>query len=277
MITKDIERLSTLTNKDAISTFTDFMDYCLWAFGVKLEHWPYTKEVSAEFYKAFCKLILDYKNGIDHNGWCDPLGNTFMELIKGIAKYRGQFFTPEGICTLMTDITVDPKAEMSKPKRLCGVYGYRTIINDPTCGSGRNLLAAKSKYARYSEEAQPYFIGEDIDCLCVKMTAINMCVHGCYGEAICHDTLTEVNKVRFGYIINIGIRYGQLPSIQYSDNPLMFESTSMSIDTPVKRFPTKETEKKPAAPTKAPMTDNKPVAKTMKKQKRSEPQQLSLF
>ena len=34
------------------------------------------------------------------------------------------------------------------------------------------------------------------------MSAINLAMHGCFGEAICHDTLCEPDKVRFGYIVN---------------------------------------------------------------------------
>lgn len=224
MIKKEIERLTALTQKDAIQTFNNFIDYCLWAFGVPIKEWHYRKETNIEFYKAFLALIAEYKKGIERDGWCDPLGDTFMDLIKGIQAYRAQFFTPEGICNLMTDLTLDPAKE--RKKRLCGVYGYRIIINDPTAGSSRNLLAAKAKYADKTEEEQPYFVAEDIDPLCVKMSALNLCVHGCYGEAVCHDTLTEPDKCRFGYIVNIGIRYGQLPSIQYSDNPMMFETFS---------------------------------------------------
>lgn len=223
MIKKEIERLASLTQKDAIQTFNDFIDYCLWAFGVPLPNWAYTKEVSKEFGMAFLALLEEYKQGIERKGWCDPLGDTFMDLIRGIQAYRAQFFTPEGICRLMTDLTIDPTREQ-KNKRPCGVYGYRIIINDPTSGSSRNLIAAKAKYSSRSEAEQPYFVAEDIDPLCVKMSAINLCVHACYGEAVCHDTLTEPDRVRFGYIINIGIRYGQLPSITYSDNPIMFET-----------------------------------------------------
>lgn len=269
MITKDIEHLTTLTNKDAVTTFGDLLDYSLWVFGVPIKGWPYKPEVSKEFYKAFVSLVMDYKHGINTKGWCDPLGDTFMSLISGVAKYRGQFFTPEGICRLMADITIDDKAKEA-PKHPCGVYGFRTIMNDPTCGSGRGLLAIKAKYASMKEEDQPYFIGEDIDALCCKMTALNLCVHGCYGEVICHNTLSEPDTLRFGYLINVGLRYGQPPSITYSDNPLMFETTTM------RPMPgAKPSSPKPQTPVK-PVT-SKPTPKPTPKPHRSEPTQLSLF
>lgn len=223
------------------------MDYCLWQFGVPCKEWKYKEGVGKEFFKAFSELILEYGKGINSNGWCDPLGDCFMELIKGVAKYRGQYFTPVGLCTLMADITTE--LVPSKEKYPCGVYGFRELVGDPTCGSGRNLLAVKATFDKASEEDQPYFIGEDIDTLCCKMTAINMCVHGCYGEVICHDTLTEPDKVRFGYVINIGLRYYSMPGIQYSVDPRMFESTTFRrfIPKPVAKAAEKPKEHQPKA------------------------------
>lgn len=226
MIRKEIEKLSAVTGKDAITTFNEFIDYSLWAFGVPVSDWPYNKETSKGFGDSFLSLMEVYEREIKANGWCDPLGDTFMDLTRGMQSFRAQFFTPSGICDLMTDLTVDPDKEQTH-KRRCGVYGYRIIINDPTVGSGRTLLAAKARYDKRPEEDQPYFIGEDIDALCCKMSAINMCVHGCYGEVVCHNTLTEPDEIRFGYLINIGLRYHQLPSIHYSDNKMMFETGVM--------------------------------------------------
>lgn len=262
MLTKYIDNLTRITHKDAITTLGNFIDYCLWIFGVPCKDWQYAPGVGVEFYKAFVELMKEYKQGINRNGWCDPLGDCFMELIKGIAKYRGQYFTPEGLCTLMADMSVD-LTETGK-KCFCGVYGYRSLVNDPTCGSGRNLLAIKAKCDKASEADQPYFIGEDIDTLCVKMTAINMCVHGCYGEAICHDTLTEPDKVRFGYVVNIGLHHHNLPGIYYSEDPRMFETTTL------RHYPSKKTA--------AANTSKKPIQKPAPvKSGRSQPVQLDLF
>lgn len=80
-------------------------------------------------------------------------------------------------------------------------FGKRKIIGDCAYGSGRNLLAAKAVFDT-KRWRSPYLIGEDIDHTCCKMTAINMAIHGCFGEVICHDTICEPDKVRFGYIVN---------------------------------------------------------------------------
>ena len=66
-----------------------------------------------------------------------------------------------------------------------------------------------------------YAIGEDIDAICVKQTAVNLAIHGYYGEVVCHDTLKEPDTVRFGYIINEGLfLFGRrgLPNVRYSCN-----------------------------------------------------------
>lgn len=266
MITKEIAQLATITKKNEIQTFSDFLDYALWCFGVPIKNWGYDKGVGIHFYETFNDLIQDYSKGIKFQGWCDPLGDTFMELIKGIARFRGAFFTPDSVCRLMSEITIDTKQRTKK--RLCGVFGYRNIINDPTCGSARNLLAAKAQYEKEPESEQPYFIGEDIDPLCVKMSAINMCVHGCLGEVICHDTLAEPDHVKFGYIINIGLRFGYPPSINYSEQPMMFELCTMRHPQQVAQQMNNQTDKQVNI-------QKEVISKEVKEH--SEPRQLSLF
>jgi N-6 DNA Methylase len=59
-------------------------------------------------------------------------------------RYSGQFFTPEPLCQMMVQMTVEPTQEP-------------VSIADPACGSGR-------------------FYGIDRDLTCVHMTALNMLV-----------------------------------------------------------------------------------------------------
>jgi hypothetical protein len=45
-----------------------------------------------------------------------------------------------------------------------------------------------------------YCVGNDLDQICAKMTALNMCLNGCYGEITCCDGLFPVeSNYRFGY------------------------------------------------------------------------------
>ena len=102
------------------------------------------------------------------------------------------------------------------------------------CGSGRVLVLEKMQrdwgYTPTEAEARrPYVSCEDLDYNCVKMSAINLAFHGCFGECVCHDSLCEPDKVRLGFIINetmwpfpTGI-----PSIRKEMNPLRFVATRL--------------------------------------------------
>jgi hypothetical protein len=84
----------------------------------------------------------------------DYLGRIYEE--ESLAnKYAGQFFTPEPLCQLMTQMTVTPTEE-------------NISIADPACGSGRFFIAAMPLAPNAT------FYGTDRDYTCVKMTALNM-------------------------------------------------------------------------------------------------------
>ena len=157
---------------------------------------------------------------LKHKEWYDPWGDLFMELTpKGGLK--GQFFTPGNICDLMADIC-DPSD--TEPNTLCNAFGKRVTVNDCACGSGRNLLAAHAKFVK-ANARKPYLVAEDIDLDCCQMTAINMMAHGCFGEVICHNTLTEPKGLRVGFIINEGMYpLPGLPTIRVKMEPECFVS-----------------------------------------------------
>jgi hypothetical protein len=63
-------------------------------------------------------------------------------------------------------------------------------VSDPCCGSERLLLAA----ARTNRNR--YFVGQDVDHRCAKITAINLALCNLYGKVIWGNTLTnEVRRV----------------------------------------------------------------------------------
>ena len=80
-----------------------------------------------------------------------------------------------------------------------------------------------------AEARRPYISCEDLDYNCVKMAAINMAVHGCFGEAICHDSLCEPDKVRLGYIVNESMWPfpTNVPSIRKEMDPMRFVATRL--------------------------------------------------
>jgi len=98
----------------------------------------------------------------------DILGDIFQGAITH--GHNGQFFTPENVCKMMAQMTVDAEA--------------RNVF-DPCCGSGRLLLAA----ADINPQAE--FLGQDVDLRCVHMTAINLALRNLCGWAIHGNSLSS--------------------------------------------------------------------------------------
>ncbi len=84
--------------------------------------------------------------------------------------------------------------------------GKGLTINDPTCGSGRFLIAFHGHFPGN------YTYAEDIDPICCKMASINMMLHGCEVEVIQHNSLNP-DDYQQGWKINPKIRIYELPSI----------------------------------------------------------------
>ncbi len=57
-----------------------------------------------------------------------------------------------------------------------------------------------------------YHFAADLDPICARMTAVNMAMHGCEGEAVCMDSLKW--QWRFGYRINRLLPLAGSPSIE---------------------------------------------------------------
>jgi type I restriction-modification system DNA methylase subunit len=86
-------------------------------------------------------------------------------------RYSGQFFTPEPLCQMMVQMTVEPTQEP-------------VSIADPACGSGRFFVAAMP----LAPNAR--FYGIDRDLTCVHMTALNMLVRNANSVIVHGNTLS---------------------------------------------------------------------------------------
>lgn len=138
---------------------------------------PYkNSELRHEFPKAFAFLIEEMEERTGSNEGNDVLGEFFEQHISN--GRNGQFFTPYHICQFMSSIThteVEVDEESKRPLR----------IADPSCGSGRMLLAAHRPFGQGHE-----YYGIDIDRTCVKMTALNMFLNGMWrSETMCANAL----------------------------------------------------------------------------------------
>lgn len=124
------------------------------------------------FCHAFAQLKIEMMKRNE-----DVLGEVYMQWNMN-NKYRGQFFTPKHVASMMASI-VQPKGR----------------ILDPCCGSGVMLIEALKTMDREAI-GESLFIGQDIDLTCVKMCALNLMFFNVNGYVIWGDSLLfECNKV----------------------------------------------------------------------------------
>jgi type I restriction enzyme M protein len=129
-------------------------------------------------------ILKAYEPRVGEGFWCDVLGDVYMELSSVYkSQAMGQYFTPPEICDMMALVT--------------GCKGRGNRISDPTCGSGRMLLAHHAQFPGN------FYFGEDLDFLCTKMTLLNFCINGVAGEVVHHDALREPDSFRHAYRIDI--------------------------------------------------------------------------
>lgn len=182
--------------------YRDFVDY-----STACMLWQGDKELAARLQRKYGQeydclkelfwawIMVQNSQIKDDTDWYDMLG-TFYELVSSHhkASWLGQFFTPPDLVTMMTVMTGGEK-------------GGKKRMMDCCSGSGRMLIAYHANYPGN------YTFAADIDPICTKMTALNMALHGCEGQAVCMDALNP-SDWRFGYAINPYIRLtGGLPHI----------------------------------------------------------------
>ncbi|WP_298119369.1 N-6 DNA methylase [Flavobacterium sp.] len=143
----------------------------------------YNRQEIDIFCKLFGELMKIYNQNKTFGIWCDPLGDYYECLASNYKKSSfGQFFTPRPICDFMAKILFDSN-------------DWGKTMNEPTCGSGRMILAA-NQHCKGN-----YYVCEDLDPICCKMTAINLCFHEIRAEIHCHDALM-MNNYRFSLVTN---------------------------------------------------------------------------
>lgn len=122
-------------------------------------------------------------------GWYDPLGSFYEEVSSdGKKSSMGQFFTPPPVVDMMTMMTLPAQAGDKISA------GEPITMAEPACGSGRFVLAANAMHPA------TFSCANDLDMMCAKMTAINMCWNGAVGQVTCGDGLDITGEsFRFGW------------------------------------------------------------------------------
>lgn len=132
-------------------------------------------ELRHEFPKAFAYLVTEMEERTGSSLGNDVLGEFFEQYMCNTRNC--QFFTPYHICQFMASITnTEQVAETTKEP---------LKILDPSCGSGRMLVASH----RIRGTRHEYYC-IDIDPTCVKMTALNLFLNGMWNsEVMCANAL----------------------------------------------------------------------------------------
>lgn len=147
---------------------------------------------------------------MEKGDYLDLFGQLYeqMFLLKSKASSNGQFFTPDSLCRLMSDIT---DADVEENVSDSGLVR----VNDPSCGSARTLLAhfMRKTHDNPALAGHYYYEAADIDLPTCKMAACNMMIHGMQGKVVCQDQLLLPTPTAIFYINEV--RY-PFPSGMYS-------------------------------------------------------------
>ncbi|EJX09486.1 protein containing N-6 DNA methylase domain protein [gut metagenome] len=184
--------------KDNQVIFNQFLDYTIDCFSIHRlieaqgDYHMIFKELKEEknvFFPVFSAFLMSTVEYLSINEVYDFFGDIYENMFQSGNKAQnlGQFFTPQKISNLCAGI-IHTESDGS-------------TSNEPTCGSGRNLLALFAK----NGDRYHYYVGEDVDGVSVKMCTVNMMINGIRGCCICHDTLIRDDFI-FGYEIN-EVRY----------------------------------------------------------------------
>lgn len=184
------------------TVFQDLLRYIIHGFSLPstppLTDWRYTKEQNKTFYEMFAAWIQIMEKQIKIHGWYDAFGKLFMALTSQRGQQqKGQFFTPENITKLMSEMIMGSKSDPQIPS-----------VYDPAAGSGRTLLAAKA------DRPQSYLIAWDIDYTCCLMCVCNFLMNSCVGEVVCIDSL-GMDNFRGAWLVNGAYYRTGLPSVQW--------------------------------------------------------------
>lgn len=138
------------------------------------------EKYSSEEQNRMTELAAMLINDMTHNMDYDYLGKAYMEL-RINCNAKGQFFTPYHVSKMMAKMADGDSLE--EP----------IMINEPTCGSGTNIIAMANvlKERGFNYQQNAYFVAQDIDPLVAKMCYIQMSLLGISGVVLIGDTLAN--------------------------------------------------------------------------------------
>lgn len=130
-------------------------------------------EYSSEKLERFCSMLVCVIQAcsLSEEEPKDFLGEIYHDL-ELHNKWKGQFFTPIHICSLMAEL------QMEETEKVLESQPYVTV-NDPCAGSGSMFLGYASAMKRHKLDYQTKMrvVATDIDLKCVHMAYIQMSLY----------------------------------------------------------------------------------------------------
>ena len=144
----------------------------------------YTPKQQILLSEMFGLLVLSLEHEYQRGSFIDILGCLFHEL-ELHNKYKGQFFTPQHICTLMGKLLLDENDKTIEDE------GFIKVA-EPACGSGAMILgfAQAMKDCGYNHSQQMFVLATDIDLKCVYMCYLQLSLYGIPAIVIHGNSLT---------------------------------------------------------------------------------------
>lgn len=133
----------------------------------------YTMDEHGVFTQLYHDQLVSMQEELETRDYCDFLGEWWESDQNLTNKNTEQYFTPPDICTMMCELLTLDTLD-TRPR----------TMHDCCCGSGRFAMA----YHHY--RPQDWFFLVDIDEVAVKMTLINMLLHGMRGVVVHGNALT---------------------------------------------------------------------------------------
>lgn len=132
-------------------------------------------------------LLAHVIEGLEQ-GFCDFLGSVFMQLELG-DKYRGQFFTPWSVASMMAQMQLGNVKVLFEDKPFI-------TLREPACGAGSMILAMADTLNRsgYPAYRRMWVSATDIDPLAAGMAYIQLSLCGVAGEVVIGNALCNERR-----------------------------------------------------------------------------------
>ncbi len=142
------------------------------------------KRYSKNEQEGFPKLFALTVEALEAEPDQDFLGEMFMALDLG-NHWKGQFFTPYNVCRMMAEITITDLEDRIEKKGWVG-------INDPCCGAGALLIAARNTMVRNKKgPREALYVAQDVDRTAALMCYVQLSLLGCAGYVVVGNSLTD--------------------------------------------------------------------------------------